>query len=279
MKRIMVGMCRSPAQVQIAPIAVDLALRSKAVVTVMSLIDPDRVAPRRPPTAGVFPSKIKEQEDNLARALEEVSRPLNALKEAAEREGVEFQTKQVGESLDGSLCDLWQFQDLIVLSNTPWLGGEASPRDVTQVLHFMVQGIRPILSVAPYASLERKKAMVALSGSLESAKALKHFLQLTPWPAISLHLVTSGAPKSGADPEQLLADAAGYVADYGLEVTAARLEAVKNRTEQLLGEAEAVGADTLVLGSSYRKFLTMERFGNHAQQLLAAFKGAVFLSH
>ena len=279
MKRIMVGVCRSPAQTAIAPIVIDIALRNQATVTGMALLDQERVAPSRPPTTGVFPSKIKEQEDTLARALEEVAAPLRALREGAEREGVDFKETPVTKSLDDAVRNVWQFQDLIVLSNAPWFGGEASPRDGTQILHFMVQGIRPILAIPPYAPVERKKAMVALSGSLESAKALKHFVQLRPWPAISLHLVVSGAPKSGVEPEQLLADAAGYASAYGLDVTTSVLEASKKRTEQLLGEAEAVGADTLVLGSSYRKFLSMERFGSHAQQLLGAFKGAVFLSH
>ena len=115
-----------------------------------------------------------------------------------------------------------------MLSNGPWLGGETAPRDVTQLLHFMVEGIRPILAVPPHAPLQRKKAMVALSGSMESAKALKHFLQLCAWPEISLHLVISGAPKTGGDPERLLAEAAGYVAAYGLDVTTSLLEASKN---------------------------------------------------
>ena len=93
MKRIMVGVCRSPAQAAIAPIAIDIALRHQALVTAMALIDPDRVAPGRPPSAGVFPSKIKEQEETLARALEETAGPLRVLRESAARDGVEFLEK------------------------------------------------------------------------------------------------------------------------------------------------------------------------------------------
>ena len=278
-KRILVGVCQSPSQFAIAPIVIDIASRNQAVVTGMALLDTDRLVPPRSPTTGVFPSRLKAQADTLTKAYEDVGAPLRNLRESAVAADAVFQEERVESGIDRAIGNAWQFQDLLVISNRPWFAGEKSPRDVTAVLHFLVEGIRPILAVSPYAQSQRKKAMVALSGSLESAKAMKHFVRLGLWPEISVHLVTSGAPKSDKGPEHLLSAAADYATAHGLEATTSVLEDGKDRTSVLVREAEKVGADTLVLGSSYRRFLNMERFGNHAQELLRRFEGVVFLSH
>ncbi len=277
--RILVGVCRSPAQSAIAPIAVDTAARSQAVLTGMALVDSDRLVPSRPPTTGVFTSKLKEQAETLSRAYEDAGPPMRNLQESAERAGVAFREERIESGLDRTLSSAWQFQDLLLLANRPWLGGEESPRDVSTVLHFLAAGIRPILAVSPFAPSERRKVMVALSGSLESAKAMKHFAQMKPWPDIAVHLVTVGAPKSEKQPERLLSEAADYISSHGLEATTSVLDDAKDRVALLEREAAAVGADTLVLGSSYKRFLAMERFGTHALQLLHRFQGAIFLSH
>ena len=51
---------------------------------------------------------------------------------------------------------------------------------------------------------EAEGALVAHSGSLESAKALKQFVQLQFYPGTEMHLVTAGSPKSGEAPQVLL---------------------------------------------------------------------------
>lgn len=278
-KRILVGVGQSPAQTALAPIVMDIAARNQAEVTGMALIDREHLAPSRPPTTGVFQSKIKEGEDILKAALEDIAGPVRNLRESAEAQGVAFQEIGIDTDLVSAVGNAWQFQDLLVLSSHPWLGGEKAPRDVTAVLRFLVAGIRPILAVPGFEAKPRKKAMVALSGSLESAKAMKHFVQLGLWPEMTLHLVTVGSPKNGEAPDRFLAGAADYVKAHGLEATTSVLEAAKDRSAALLSEAAAVEADTLILGSSYRRFLAMERFGTHAQELLEKFDGALFLSH
>ena len=278
-KKILVGVCRSPAQAALTPIVVDIASRNQAQITAVALLDSDRLVPVRPPATGVYSSKLDEQKKTLARALEQMVSPLRTLRQSAEEDGVAFQERQVEKSLESSISAVWQFNDLIVLSSAPWYAGEKGPRDATQVLHFLVKGIRPILAISPYAPAHPRMAMVALSGSLESAKAMKHFAQLMPWSNLPVHLVTIGSPKNGEQPDRLLSEAAGYVTAHNLKATTSVLEDSKDRTEVLLREAKAVGADALVLGSSYRRFLSVERFGANARNLLARFEGAIFLSH
>lgn len=288
-KRILVGVCRSPAQSAVAPITVSIAARHHACVTAHPMIDANELAPLRPPSTGVFPSKIKARQELFDKAAEELAGPLRAFREQITGAGLAYeergavdgaQAAEAGaEAFDLTLANAWRFQDLLILSSAPWLAGEKAPRDVTAVLHALANGVRPILAVPPYAAGRCDKAMVALSGSLDSAKALKQFVQLAPWPDMALHLVTAGTPKNGGSAEDLLAEAAAFAQEHGFTVTTAALADAKKRSELLLREASDCGADVLVLGSSISRFLMRERFGTHVQQLTAGFAGPVFLSH
>ncbi|MEM7170553.1 MAG: universal stress protein [Pseudomonadota bacterium] len=278
-KRILAGVCRSPAQSAIVPMVTDLAANHSASVTGLALLDQEKIAPSRPPSTGVFSSKLKEREEVLSQAQQDNVRPLASLREAIEASGQAYDEQQVDGEFDESLRRIWSFQDLLVLSNTPWFAGEKTPRAPITLLQALADGIRPIISVPPYAGTDRQKALVALSGSLDSAKAMKHFVQLRPWPDIALHLVTVGEPKNAHSATELLNDAQGYATAHGFTVSTAALADTKDKTSALFQEAASVGADTLVVGSSYSRFLLREKFGSNVQQILAKFEGAVFLSH
>jgi nucleotide-binding universal stress UspA family protein len=166
-----------------------------------------------------------------------------------------------------------------VLSTRPWPLGEASALRETSVLRLIASGVRPVVAVPPHAPAAPDKIAVALSGSLESAKAMKHVLQLGIWPDAGLHLITSAPPKTGEPVEQLLQNAADYAAAYGIDVTTAVIDRPEDRTTAIMDEAAKAGAQALVIGSSYKRFLAVQRFGSHAQELMQKFPGPIFISH
>ena len=166
-----------------------------------------------------------------------------------------------------------------MLSTRPWPLGEPSALRETSVLRLIASGVRPIIAVPAHAPAEPNKVAVALSGSLESAKAMKHMLQSGVWPDASVHLIISAPPKSGEPAEQLLRNAAGYAAAYGVDVTTSEIDRPEDRSSAIIGEAVSAGAQALVIGSSYKRFLAVQRFGSHAQELLQKFPGALFVSH
>ena len=125
------------------------------------------------------------------------------------------------------------------------------------IVKLVTQGVRPILAVAEeYRPV--KKALIAYSGSMESAKAIRHFLHLKPWPDVSLHMVHF---KEGNEREPfLLKDAAEFCQAHGFEVQTDLVDG-QARTD-LLPFAQDVDADVIVMGNSVQKTLVKHLLGD-----------------
>ena len=101
-----------------------------------------------------------------------------------------------------------------------------------------------------------RRVLVAYSGSMESAKALKRFIQSRIWPGITLKIVCFARD----DAETLLADAAGYCQAHGHEAETERLEG--SPKEGMLVHAGQWQADLIVMGSSQRTRLFKHLLGD-----------------
>ncbi len=279
MKRVMIGVCRSPAQESLTSFAIELARRHGAEITGLAIVDSERIAPVGPVAVGVFSAKISQREQKIETARDQAAGQMMSLRERVEAAGIVFRQALIEGQSDEVLEDVWRFQDIFVLSNRPWPLGEPSALRPTSVLRLIASGVRPVIAVPQNAAASPKKVAVALSGSLESAKAMKQFLQLGVFPDAGLHLVTSSPSKSGEPAEQLLQNAADYAAKYGVDVSMSVIDRPENRTDAIIANAVDAGADAIVIGSSYKRFLAVQRFGSHAEELLQRFPGALFISH
>lgn len=259
--------------------ALDLADTHGAAITGFSVVNPDRVTRVGPTPAGAFSYHIKLMETRLRQAREQADAQAAKLRSACGDAGLVYTDMAMEGNPDASLVDAWRFCDIGILPSRIWNPGSDDLEDVRAVLHIIALGLRPMLVMpeTPYA--RPRKAVVALSGSLESAKALKQFALLRPWPDIALHLITVGSPKSGETAEELLDQASGYAAAHGFEVTTAALPPASDRTQAILDEGQSVGAGLYVLGSSYSRFLKFERYGSHALGMLERARVPLFLSH
>jgi nucleotide-binding universal stress UspA family protein len=145
-------------------------------------------------------------------------------------------------------------------------------------LRLIAQGMRPLLAL-PDTVRAVKRVLIAYNGSLESAKAMKQFLQAPLWQAAETHVVCMGAPKTGEDAGLLLAGAADYARDHGCEPHVSNPPCAAAPWQALLAHAAEISADLIVLGSSYRKVLLSQRFGRNAINLIRAAELPLFLSH
>jgi len=204
---------------------------------------------------------------------------LEMLRDVFAGEGIAFSAHEAIGEQDQRLTDAWRFQDLAVLPSQVWQPGLNELGDEESLLHFVAMGLRPLLVVPQGVEGLPKKALVALSGSLDSAKAFKQFVQMRPFGDIPVHIVTVGKPKSGDTPAGLLASAVDYASAHGLEASSEALPQSDQRIDTLIAHAEEVGADCFVIGSSYRHFMLFTRFGSHATGLLRDARHPVFLSH
>ena len=278
-KSILVSVSHAPAAAAETAMAVEIAQRHRASVTGFTVVDPSHVMRVGPGAVGTLTYQMQLMETRMKRANAVADAAMKELRERCEKAGIAFDARHQEGRPDRTLLDVWRFRDLCLMPTRPWAPGESGSHDVTAVLHLVAMGLRPLIAVPDGAPVTPDKALVALSGSLDSAKAFKHFVQLGIWPGIALHLVSVGTPKSGEAPAQLLAEAAAFATAHGYPVTTAALEAADDRNAALLAEAETVGAGILVIGSSYRRFMTLERFGRHASGLLQQSELPLFISH
>ena len=278
-KRVLVAISDSPAAAAETAVAIDIAKSHGATVTGFTVVDPVRVSRVGPAAAGAFSYQIKLMETRKRRANEMARAAMGQLETRCGEADVAFDPQHFEGVADRTLADVWRFQDLCVAPTRPWAPGEPHPYEETAILHVVAMGLRPVLAVPPDAPVRPAKALVALSGSLDSAKSLKHFIQMGIWPDIPLHLVTIGKPKSGDDPARLLDEASAYVRDHGRAATTMAVPPTKDRIAALLDEASRVGAELFVIGSSYGRFLALERFGSHASGLLKRAAVPLFISH
>ena len=104
------------------------------------------------------------------------------------KRGVEFTLEyEVGDPFE-QLIDLSRYYDLVVLGLRGLFeyGVLKEHRDALRRL--VAQGVRPILAAAPeYRAVER--VLIAYSGSVASANAMKRFIRWKPWGIIPLQIV------------------------------------------------------------------------------------------
>jgi nucleotide-binding universal stress UspA family protein len=118
------------------------------------------------------------------------------------------------------------------------------------------------------------KVLIAYSDSMESAKAMKRFVQMRLWPEAKLRIVTFAHQADKA--EQLAGDAADYCRAHGFEPEVACVpESPKNH---LLPYAAEWGADLTVVGNSARNLLLRRIFGETAWHVIRHSDRPLFLA-
>jgi nucleotide-binding universal stress UspA family protein len=109
---------------------------------------------------------------------------------------------------------------------------------------------------------------------MESAKAIRNFLHLNPWPGVTLHIVHF---KEGPGREQfLLKDAAEFCEAHGFEVKTDALEG--QARSDLLPFAKESDADLIVMGNSVNKALLRRLLGDTVLETIKSADRALFLS-
>ncbi len=119
-----------------------------------------------------------------------------------------------------------------------------------------------------------RRAMIAYSGSMESAKAMRRFAQLRLWPDATLEIVHFS--NSADQAKHLLDPAAAYCRDHGSAVNTHHVSA--KASEQLAASARQLDADLIVMGNSVRKIWLRKVLGDTVLNILMHADLPVFLS-
>lgn len=257
-KRILVALSGTPLTESAVQHALELAAVHGAHITGVTDIDLAKVANVGPVPMGAGAAASELVEHRLEITEQLVTEAIERFESACGNSDVPYNVvRETGNPFE-RLISLSRYHDLTVagLRGLFEYGIFHNPDDV--LIQLIAKGVRPILAVArdhrPIA-----RVLVAYSGSMESAKALKRFVQMRLWPDISMKIVCFD---KGPDTDQLLADSAGYARLHGYEPEVEHLDG--SPIKGLLGQAGSWNADLIVMGSSSRARIVQHLLGDTA---------------
>lgn len=276
-RRILLGLAGTQYSAAATEMALDVALRRGARVTGMTVVDAPRLARvgSQPIGAGAYAKELRDH--RVVEMQHRVDEVVDEFIAACEAAGVPFTIRrEERETPFDYFISQARYHDLTVLGLRGIFEygviGEPLEDPGLLLARLVSEGVRPILAAGSQFT-PIKRVLVAYSGSMESAKTLKHFVHMQPWRPEQLRIVTfQRDPERGV---RLLADAADYCQAHELEVETACLTG--NPKDSLLPEAQAWEADLIVLGNSARNLLRRQMFGETALHVMQHAEIPLFL--
>lgn len=270
-KRILVGLTGTPYTAVAIRRAVELAQQQQARLTAVTVVD-TTVLGRLAIMPGGVPAAVRERE-RLAVTQEALDKSIAEFESACRDAGVAGQVKRETGEPFGLLVSDARYYDLMIFGLRSVFEYDLvlEPRDALAKL--IAGGVRPILAISTEHRPIRR-VLIAYSGSVESAKTMKRFIQCRLWPDAQLRIVTFAHEVN--DAEQLVGDAADYCRAHGFEPEEACV--LKPPKNHLLPYASEWGADLIVVGNSAKSLLLRRVFGETALHAIQNAETPLFLA-
>jgi nucleotide-binding universal stress UspA family protein len=273
MKRILLGLGGTSFTDVAIERAIELANEHGALITGVTVVDTKRlkqVGPV-PPGGGAYAEKLREKRVEITE--QRVEKAIEKFIAKCKESGISNQIKrETGDPFE-TMIAYARYNDVTIfgLKSLFDYGFTVEPRDA--LIRLVSQGVRPIIAVSPeFRSIRR--VLIAYSGSMESAKAMRRYVQFNPWEDARLRVVHFG--KGGNDTEQLLEDAAEYCRDHGF-IT--ETELVDNSPkDHLIEYAQQNEMDLIVMGNSIRNLLFRHLLGDTVLNAIRQSDRPLFLS-
>lgn len=282
-KRILVGLSDAESVHSEVKHAVELAQVHSAEVTAMTLVDVTENQPPLEPavTSGTGRSRMygasawarelaHERWEDL-KAQTETS--LACLAEACESAGVIYRVEPMqGDPFD-FIVSRSRYYDLFICGLKRIFEYSILDETSDALVRLVANGVRPILSV-PEEFRPIRRILIAYSGSVDSAKTMKKFVQSQIFPVPALRIVTIDQPP--AESHALLSDAAAYCRAHGYQPETEVL--TEQSAQNLLTVADEWNADLIVLGNSDRGILSRLFFRDTSLDIIREADRALFLA-
>lgn len=271
-KTILVGLGDLPYSQSATDHALELAKLHEARLTAVTLIDPASLF-SGPVPIGAGESAKELREHRLESCHEIMEQAVKYFEAACRKSKVPHEVLcEEGEPFE-RMISLTRYHDLTIcgLRNLMAHGVVGDPPN--ELARLVAGGVRPLLAVGhEYRKIER--VLIAYSGSTESSKALKRFVQMRNWPDVKVRIVTFDRDKSRG--ESRLAQTAKYFEAHQIDVETDLVE--QSPKDALLSYAAGWEADLIVLGNSATTYLLRRIFGETALHVLVNADLPLFLS-
>ena len=282
-KRILVGLGDARCVPSEVRHAVELAQVHGAELTAITLVDAKAVAPPSevfnsagmgrfgPYGASGWARQLAQDRWEDLRAQAESS--LEQLAEICEQAGVLYRTEVIHGDPFEFIVSRSRYFDLFLCGLKPVFDDSILDETSDALVRLVANGVRPILTV-PEEFRPIRRIMIAYSGSVDSAKTMKKFIQSQLFPVPALRIVTIDQPP--AESRALLADAAAYCKAHGYKPETDIL--AEHKAQNFLALAEDWGADLIVLGNSDRGLLSRLFFRDISLDIIRDADRALFLA-
>lgn len=257
-KRILVGLAGTTYTPVAIERAVTLAQTHDAEVTGVTVLDARRVRS----LGGAVPPPWEDadaiRDQRIAITQARITQAIRDFEAACEKANVKHRVVEESGDAFTRLVDLARYHDLMVFGlrsvfEYDFLVGVPE----SLLIQLVSAGVRPLIAVSEeYRSISR--VLVAYNGSMESAKAMKRFVQMRLWPGAELKIVTFHPSETKAN--ELLRDAEDYCRAHGFRVC--HQSNPGDPKVLLLAAATLWQADMIVMGNSVRSVLLRKVLGD-----------------
>lgn len=257
-KRILVGLAGTAYTPVAIQRAVTLAQTHGADVTGVTVLDSRRVRMLGGNVPLTHETRLAGCDSRLVVTQERMADSIRDFEATCRTAGIRFHiVSETGDAF-ARLIDLARYHDLMVFGlrsvfEYDFLGD--SPESI--LIRLIGSGARPLIAVTDkFRSISR--VLIAYSGSMESATAMKRFVQMRLWPGVELRIVTFHPSDNKAF--ELLREAEGYCRSHGYSVC--HQSNPGDPRVLLLAAATMWQADMIVMGNSVRNVLSRKLLGD-----------------
>lgn len=264
-KRILVGLGTNRTADSVTQHAIEIAAGRHAELVGVAVTDPLRLewTGPRPMGVGVEAATAELRRSRYDRARADIAAAAERFAAACRAAGVPHRVEEVtGDPFD-VVEDLVRYHDMCVFGLQGLFEHDVVPEPADALERLVAAGVRPILAVAA-GFRPIRRVLVAYSGSIESAKTFKHFVQSGLFADAAVRIVHFGDDAATAG--RRLENCAAYFAAHGR--TADTDHAQGDPATALVPYATTWGADLIVAGNSAKNLLLRKLFGETALKLL-----------
>jgi nucleotide-binding universal stress UspA family protein len=248
-------------------------MANDAEVTGVSILDRERLSDAGPVPLGGGQYAHELAEDRIKKAKARIEWAMQEFTAACDAVGVRHRVlREVGEPFSLMIAQA-RYHDLMIFGLRSLFEFDLVPDPHDALVRLVQAGVRPLIAVSK-GFYPMKKVLIAYSGSMESAKAMKRFVQMRLWPEAKLRIVTFAQEANQA--EQLVGEAAAYCRAHGFEPEVACVP--ESPKDHLLAYAAEWGADLTVVGNSAKNLLLRRIFGETALHAIRHSDHPLFLA-
>jgi len=275
-KRILVGIADTTYTTSATRHAIELAKRCGALLTGVSILDIAGIrkeASSVPLGGGGYTGDLRAAA--FDEATESIGNAVDKFVRLCEEAMLDYYFDSASVDPFVEFIERSKYHDLMVCGLHRLFEHGVLPEPKNELAKLVSAGVRPIIATAA-AYRETKRVLIAYSNSIESAKTMRRFTQLSHYlaPNSKVQIVSFGK-QTGDAPASLL-EARTYMKAHGIEPEIHFIEG--DPRTGVLDHAEQWEADLIVMGNSAKSLLRRQVFGETALHTISNSEIPLFLA-